>query len=106
MIPLPNQEMFEQLLKATSPIKGTIIIYFTAKWCGACKNLNLDLIMKTFDIDRCTWYKCDVDENHYTPGYCNVVSMPSFVLIKNNKYIGMLAESNTNRVIEWLKRNG
>jgi beta-lactam-binding protein with PASTA domain len=31
------------------------------------------------------WLKCDVDQNNYTPGYCGIRSIPSFIVVANGK---------------------
>ncbi len=90
MIPLQNQEHFEALLK---PSKLNIIVYFTAPWCGACSRLNLQYLQ---DVNKdIVWYKCDVDENKYTLGYCGLTKIPSFVFIKDGKFLGKFTSSDT-----------
>jgi len=48
------------------------------------------------------WYKCDIDQNKYTLGYCGLQKIPSFVLIKKSKYLGKFTSANTDSVIELL----
>ena len=104
MIPLLDQEMFESLLKPTGPDgkpnKKEIAIYFTASWCGACKRLDHDLIQGTFP--NIVWYKCDVDENQYTLGYCGLQKIPSFVMIKDSVFAGKFTSSDTSVVLHEL----
>ena len=100
MIPLQTQEEFETLYKGT--LKSPILIYFTASWCGACKRLDLDKIVKS--VPHAFWLKCDIDENDYTAGFCGIKSIPTFLVLKNMKVEGTLGESKTDNVIEWLKK--
>lgn len=105
MIPLQTQEQFEQLLgraHSETPVPTFCIIYFTANWCGACKRLDLPLILKA--APGATWFKCDIDKNDYTAGYCGIRSIPTFLVIQNGKVMGTLGESRTEMVVEWLKR--
>lgn len=103
MIPLPGQEYFEQLIgraEAAQPLPGFAVIYFTAKWCGACKRLDLGSIMQ--NVSGAVWFKCDIDENDYTPGFCGIRSIPTFLVVKDKKIIGSLGDSRTDKVIQWL----
>jgi thioredoxin-like negative regulator of GroEL len=105
LTPLQSQEQFEILLgrvPTKDPIPPLSIVYFTAKWCGACKRLDLDKIVKS--VPHASWLKCDIDENDYTAGFCGIRSIPTFLVLKNMKVEGTLGESKTENVIEWLKK--
>jgi thioredoxin-like negative regulator of GroEL len=102
---LRTQEEFEVLLgrvPTEKPIPPFAIVYFTAKWCNACKRLNLHEIMNT--APTASWLKCDIDENDYTAGYCGIRNIPTFLVIKDKKVMGQLGDSRTEKVVEWLKR--
>lgn len=102
---LLNQEAFETLLgrvPTDKPIPSFVIVYFTAEWCKACKKLDLDLIRQT--AVKATWMKCDIDKNDYTAGYCGIRSIPTFLVIKDQKVVSQLGDSRTEKVVEWLKR--
>lgn len=102
---LQSQEEFETLLgrvPTDKPIPSLVVIYFTAKWCGACKRLDLDQIQNT--VPNATWLKCDIDLNDYTAGYCGIRSIPTFLVIQDKKVAGQLGDSRTEKVVEWLKR--
>ena len=102
---LQTQEEFEVLLGRVSsekPLPSLAVIYFTATWCKACKRLDLDLIQQV--LPSATWFKCDIDVNDYTAGYCGIRSIPSFLVIRDKKVMGQLNDSRTEKVVEWLKR--
>lgn len=98
MIPLENQQQFEGLLNPANKNPPGIVVYFTASWCGACTRLDHDLIQKS--VPEVTWYKCDIDQNKYTLGYCGLQKIPSFAVIKNSKFLGKFTSSDTSTVIE------
>jgi hypothetical protein len=51
-------------------------------------------------------YKCDVDINKYTPGFCGVRSIPNFVMITGPKQIqGPMQSSDTAKVATWIHGN-
>ena len=118
-----TQEEVEQLLRRRPAPEGETvpslaIIYFTAKWCTACKKLDLPRIIAAASAfpegaaaaavataTPATWYKCDADENTYTPGFCGVRSLPSFMIIRGGTAIGPYGSSNTEKVIQWLQEH-
>lgn len=105
MTPLLNQEAFEVLLgkvPTENPIPSLSVVYFTATWCKACKRLDLAEIQNV--LPSATWFKCDIDVNDYTAGYCGIRSIPSFLVIREKKVMGQLNDSRTEKVVEWLKR--
>jgi thioredoxin-like negative regulator of GroEL len=101
MIPLETQEQFEALLNpGNKENKAAVVVYFTAPWCGACSRLDHDLIQKS--VPQAVWYKCDIDQNKYTLGYCGLQKIPSFAIIKNSKFLGKFTSSDTSTVIEMI----
>lgn len=105
MMLLQSQEQFEILLgkiPTQDTIPPLIIVYFTANWCKACKRLDLALIQGT--LPTATWFKCDIDQNDYTAGYCGIRSIPTFLVIQDKKVVSQLGDSRTEKVVEWLQR--
>jgi thioredoxin-like negative regulator of GroEL len=100
MTPL-TQETLEALLKNRVVNQAPCnVIYFTASWCGPCNALPLDKIV---NIDKnINWYLCDVDDNQYSPGYCGVKSVPSFLGIVHGKPTALLQTSAPNDIYKWL----
>ena len=103
MTPLPSQEFFESLIKKNppKPHDPIIIIAFTASWCGPCKRLDKDFLLGL--SDKIKWYKCDLDENEYTVGYCGVRSIPAFLAIVNGQPQPLFVSSDTMKIAEWMK---
>ncbi len=104
MISLDTQAQFEELLKPINstgkPAAKNVVVYFTASWCGACKLLDFNKICSARqDI---VWYKCDIDVNKYTLGYCGLTKIPSFAFINSGKFLGKITSSNTDFVISTL----
>ncbi len=106
--PLPSHEFFESLLVRPSNIElprpdkvaPLVIVYFTADWCGACKRLDIPALM--YAREDAVWYKCDVDDNHYTPGYCGVRSIPSFQAVVKGQALPLFGSSSNQAVADWL----
>lgn len=99
-LPLSSHEQFEAMY--SPEFKGVALIYFTANWCGACKRVNWDFLFEEFP--ELAIYKCDVDENNYTPGYCGVRSIPTFLMVGPAKQlIGPMQSSDTGKIAAWIK---
>jgi thiol-disulfide isomerase/thioredoxin len=93
MIPLPSQEFFESLIQKNIPHDPIVIILFTASWCGPCGKLDKNYLVGL--SDKIKWYKCDIDVNKYTLGYCGLTKIPSFAFIKDGKFpSGKVAKGN------------
>jgi len=108
MIPLQTHEEFEKLYG--QELQKPILVYFTATWCCPCRGIDKKFLEAEFkDISM---YVCDVDENTYTPGFCGVRSIPSFMLLKpaskgqqKNTICGPIQNSKTAEVATWIKTN-
>jgi thioredoxin-like negative regulator of GroEL len=103
MTPLPDQEFFESLIAKNppNPHDPIVIILFTAKWCNPCKRLNKEVLLGL--SDKIKWYKCDIDENDYTAGYCGIKTIPAFLAIVNGKIQPIFCSSETMKVVQWIK---
>ena len=104
MIPLLTQTQFEEFLvkpgSGDVPVNKAVAVYFTASWCGACTRLDLEKIQA--HNTTVVWYKCDIDVNKYTLGYCGLSKIPSFAFIKDGKFLGKFTSSVTDFVMEMI----
>jgi thioredoxin-like negative regulator of GroEL len=101
---LPNQEFFESLIKKnpSKPHDPIVIILFSAEaWCDPCKRLDKTFLLNL--SDQIKWYKCDVDENDYTPGYAGVKGIPAFLAIINGQVQPLFVCSDAMKVAQWIK---
>ena len=113
MIPLPNHEAFEAMLRPRKPVEDGVVrnypewvcVSFTASWCGPCKRLDKAAIVNA--TPGIVWYVCDVDQNNHTLGFCGLNSIPGFCLIKNGVFKDRKAgASSVQDVLHWLASNG
>ena len=100
---LETQMQFEELIgrvPTDSPLPDLTVIWFSAEWCGPCKKINYTFLTENF---KANWLKCDIDQNDYTAGYCNIRSIPTFLVVHKKKIIDVKAASDTNTVLVWLQ---
>ena len=77
------------------------VIWFSASWCGPCQKVDGDRLIA--ELPNIEWLKCDIDQNNYTPGFCGVKSIPTFMAVAGKKILGKLQSSSTEDVIRWAK---
>jgi thioredoxin-like negative regulator of GroEL len=108
---LETQALFEELWNNTS--ENTIldglrksdrkwIVYFTAKWCGPCRQIDVEKVDEATVVQGLTLWKCDIDVNDYTPGYCGVRSVPTFLCFEPKKIVSKLQSNNTEEILNWI----
>lgn len=84
--------------------KGIVLVDFYANWCGPCKMLSP--ILAEFDEknDDVKVIKIDVDRQPELASLFNVMSIPTLVLFKEGRMIGMKQGFMTEDMLnEWIK---
>ena len=100
-----TQEEFEVLIGRAEPTEErhsgeppeATVVYFTATWCGPCRSVRTAELEE--GLKGVQWLKCDVDQNDYTPGYCEIRSIPTFLVIKNKKILGKFSSTITETIL-------
>ena len=102
MIPLDSHEEFEKLYENNN-LTTPVLIYFTAGWCGACKRVDWGFIEEEFS--SLPIYKCDIDKNKYTPGFCQVRTIPNFIMVRpgHKQLEGPFQSSDTAKIATWIQ---
>jgi thioredoxin 1 len=103
-----TQEEFEVLIGRAEPTENDLpvpsvsVVYFTATWCGPCRSIRTTELES--ELPEVNWLKCDIDQNNYTPGYCNISNIPTFLVIKNKTILGKFSASNTETIVTNIRR--
>jgi len=67
-------------------IKGRVLVYFYANWCGTCESMNL--ILKQLE-QKTNIIKIDTDNSNFSERLkkLEIITVPTFILYENEKII-------------------
>jgi thioredoxin-like negative regulator of GroEL len=110
---LESQDQFEELFhydasKQSKKPDGMrekdnrFIVYFTARWCGPCRQIDTESVEKAATVATIPIWKCDIDVNDYTPGYCGVHSIPTFMCFEPKHIVSTLKSNNNDEIARWI----
>jgi len=98
-------EITEDNIKDILEQENYLLFYFTASWCGPCQKIK-PMILKLKDglqTDNLKFYTIDIDENDDLCEKCKVTSVPTFILFKDKKSVGVTKGSNIVNVANLIK---
>lgn len=97
-----NDADFDQeVLKSDVPV----LVDFWAPWCGPCKAMIpvMDELGQQY-AGKLKIVKMNVDENMTTPGNYNVMSIPTFIIVKGGKlasqFVGARSKTDMQKEID------
>jgi|TARA_R110000823_G_scaffold201517_2_gene332366 thioredoxin 1 len=64
--------------------KGTVLIQFSADWCGPCKAMK-SIVEQFQEKSKVTFQKVNVDTENIIAQEYGVRSIPCFIVLKNGK---------------------
>ena len=73
-------EFYSEIMKKNNNL---VIAYFTASWCGPCKNISPIVKNIGENNEHITVLKIDVDECEEVSTQCNIQCMPTFNFYRN-----------------------
>ena len=88
--------------------KKLVLFYFTAAWCGPCKNItpSIEEISKKLG-EKIDFYKIaiDDDENEEICEKCQIKSVPTFILLKERNSLGIINGADLKNLLILIKNN-
>ena len=83
-------------------LKETVLLNFTAKWCGYCKKMNK--ILDQYDLGNISLVSIDFDKQKSLVKQYGVNAVPTLVLIKNEvevkRHVGLLTQQELEHFIK------
>ena len=81
------------------------ILYFSAKWCGPCKQLGP--VMDSLSAEGLPIQKIDVDENNQLSAEYVIRNIPCLVLVdaNGNEVKRLLGNNPSNIIKNWYNQN-
>jgi len=103
MIHLTTLEQFDILWRGAGPKK--FLIWFSAAWCGPCQRMDKKLLEETAKEANLPFYYSDFVVNEEIATRCNITRFPTFAVCTPGEIIATNADSDTIRIVLFLKRN-
>lgn len=95
-----NENNFEEVIKTDKPI----LIDFWASWCGPCRMMSpvIDEIAEEMG-ETVRVCKINIDEEKNLAVKYNVMSIPTFIVLKNGKEVGRtIGVQDKNEIIKMI----
>ena len=82
-----------------------VVVDFYATWCGPCKMISPKLEELAFELTNVLFLKVDVDECEDLTVEYNIMSMPTFVFIKNKQVLTTFSGAHFERLSQLIQEH-
>ncbi len=88
----------------TPSMTGLVILYFTASWCGPCKQLSpiVEKVVDDYAAKGVTLVKIDVDENKFIAAQFRIQSVPTVYAMFQGQPVADLGQARTEPQLKTL----
>lgn len=85
-------------------VEDECVVYFTAEWCGPCKQLKPQYGKASVMNNELDYYMVDVDKiDQNVLEYYGIQSIPQVFLMKNGEIIKTIKSRTAETIVEELK---
>ena len=102
-IHIKDKEDFES--KLTDAGDHLVVVDFYATWCGPCKMISPKVEELAKELTNVLFLKVDVDECEDLAVEYNIMSMPTFVFIKNKQTLTTFSGAHFERLNELIQEH-
>ena len=83
-----------------------ILFYFTATWCGPCQKIKpiIEEISKGVDESKLKVCMIDIDNNSDLVDKYNIKSVPTMILLLNDKQVAICNGTNKEKIVDLFKK--
>mmetsp|Transcript_30620 Transcript_30620/g.89636 ORF Transcript_30620/g.89636 Transcript_30620/m.89636 type:complete len:173 (+) Transcript_30620:1283-1801(+) len=87
---IATSDEFDALLDEAAGKGATVVVDFTASWCGPCQRIAPAFAQMASKYPHVSFVKVDVDENEDVAVECGIQAMPTFKAFRDKKEVGMV----------------
>ena len=95
-------ESFEGLI--TSSDVRPFVAWFTASWCGPCKQISPFVQRLSEKSQGFDFVKVDIDDFPAIAEDCDIASVPTFIMYKDRTAVGRVIGANTSKIEEMMRK--
>ena len=98
LLELKEEATLEELLN--NNFEKTVL-YFSAKWCGPCKEIHPEIEEFGNDSEnknRIVFIKIDIDDYEELASNCNIESLPTFKIYEKNNLLNTIEGADHNKL--------
>lgn len=101
MNPITEESIYKHLTILST---GSVLINFTASWCGPCRQIKPSLVQLMSKYPKIRFYTLDIDELPNVADSQNINSVPTFQIWKNGVKIDEITGASLPKLISALNK--